>query len=670
MRRRGSTCSAQQPQQRPHKQQQRNQRLIPGQRCSLLMLLIVGQAVYASAGSELIANRSALLMPSNFTAATPPAPRYTRPFREQDVAEGEEEAGGGQAEDWLEEQHPLTISRPPRAGRSERQAEEDQVDRCRLFVEGDPTKNELYSPEYPNLYPKNINCTRVITAPKGQIIRLDFRNSFNIEAKEGCKFDFLEIRDGQYGFSTEIGKYCGTDFPPEITSKERYLWLHFHSDETIEYTGFSAVYEYLDRSRDAPSTDLNCTIDKGGFEGFINSTDVPAEIWEQVNRNKIALDCIWRIQVKENWKIFLKFLDFKLSKPNDCQTNFLDIFPEQTVMPLRVKNFCGSAGESITAESNILHLRFYADQSAINSTFGILFTAFRERGAACTEDEYDCEDATCISKDLKCNNLDNCKFRWDEEGCTSEAAGQSEHVVIIVIVFGLILGGMVITFIVNRIRKIIRDQKIIRDVPALSDGIYHIDSFILEAPKSAIFVGLQNDFLCDFSYSSDGQMAPNVAHETREELATVGGDSDFDSQMDSPKQTCDCDFDLDVDEGEHMEEDDEEELEEEQDQEHEHQVEDQEYDDGIGFSCDSDSGLTLPEDDDEFVLVTGQCLPSNSSHSCSSSMHCSSGSSGGMVATSSSTSMELDMVLTPPPPPTLAKPKSGVHPLKFLHKII
>jgi len=50
MRRRGSTCSAQQPQQRPHKQQQQqqqqNQRLIPGQRCSLLMLLIVGQAVY------------------------------------------------------------------------------------------------------------------------------------------------------------------------------------------------------------------------------------------------------------------------------------------------------------------------------------------------------------------------------------------------------------------------------------------------------------------------------------------------------------------------------------------------------------------------------------------------------------------------------------------------
>lgn len=47
----------------------------------------------------------------------------------------------------------------------------------------------------------------------------------------------------------------------------------------------------------------------------------------------------------------------------------------------RVKNFCGSAGESITTESNILHMRFYAEQSAINSTFAILYTAFREKGS-------------------------------------------------------------------------------------------------------------------------------------------------------------------------------------------------------------------------------------------------------------------------------------------------
>uniref|UniRef100_A0A1A9USY2 CUB domain-containing protein n=1 Tax=Glossina austeni TaxID=7395 RepID=A0A1A9USY2_GLOAU len=295
------------------------------------------------------------------------------------------------------------------------------------------------------------------SAPKGQIIRLDFRNSFHIEYKEECKFDFLEntgfdapnefltllrtislspinksscnrIRDGQYGFSNLIGKYCGRTFPPEITSKERYLWLHFHSDESIEYQGFTAVYEFIDRNRDAPSTDLNCTIEKDGYEGFINSTDVPQEIRETVIRNKIPLDCMWRIQVQDKWKIQVTFLNFKLSKPNDCEVNFLDIFPEQTVMPM---------------------------SSSISST---------STSTSCLEGEYDCEDATCIDGDLRCNGRSNCKFLWDEEGCKQNTGtdGQKEHMIIIITVFGLILGGMVITFLVNCIRKIMHDQKIIR----------------------------------------------------------------------------------------------------------------------------------------------------------------------------------------------------------------
>ncbi|XP_049311941.1 uncharacterized protein LOC105223255 isoform X2 [Bactrocera dorsalis] len=383
-----------------------------------------------------------------------------------------------------------------------RQAEEEPIDKCRKFNEGDAAKNEFYSPDYPNDYPKNISCTRVIIAPPGQIIRLDFRNSFHIEAKEECKFDVLEIRDGQYGFSNLLGKFCGTDFPPEITSKERYLWLHFQSDESIEYSGFTAVYEFMDRSKEAPTTDLNCTIEKSGFEDFVNSTDVPEDIRDTVIKNRVPLDCIWRIQVQENWKIQMKFVDFRLVKPNDCEANFLDIFPEQTIMPLRKKNFCGSAGEGITSDSNTLNIRFFAEPAAINSTFSILFTAFRDKGSgSCTDEEYDCEDATCIDRKLRCNSRDNCKFRWDEEGCNKETSEVSEHIYIIMVVFGLILGGMILTFLVNCIRKIMHDQKIIREIPLPhASDIYHIDSFIWDAPKTAIFVGLQNDYMSEHNW--------------------------------------------------------------------------------------------------------------------------------------------------------------------------
>lgn len=43
-----------------------------------------------------------------------------------------------------------------------------------------------------------------------------------------------------------------------------------------------------------------------------------------------------------------------------------------------------------------------------------------------------------------------------------DSEGQSEHMIIIITVFGLILGGMIITFLVNCVRKIMHDQKIIR----------------------------------------------------------------------------------------------------------------------------------------------------------------------------------------------------------------
>lgn len=53
----------------------------------------------------------------------------------------------------------------------------------------------------------------------------------------------------------------------------------------------------------APSTDLNCTIEKDGYEGFINSTDIPTEIRDTVIRHRIPLDCMWRIQVPDKWKV-------------------------------------------------------------------------------------------------------------------------------------------------------------------------------------------------------------------------------------------------------------------------------------------------------------------------------------------------------------------------------
>lgn len=91
--------------------------------------------------------------------------------------------------------------------------------------------------------------TSNFSAPERHLIKLDFRNHFQLENSTDCKNDYLEVRDGKYGFNNIIKKrFCGSLFPPEIQSKDRHLWLHFHSDDTIEDKGFKAVYEFIPRS--------------------------------------------------------------------------------------------------------------------------------------------------------------------------------------------------------------------------------------------------------------------------------------------------------------------------------------------------------------------------------------------------------------------------------------
>ena len=90
---------------------------------------------------------------------------------------------------------------------------------------------------------------KILTAKYGYIIRVDFRDIFKIEPSEDCKNDYLEIRDGAHGYADLLGTYCGDNFPPMITSKDRFLWLRFHSDESLEYHGFKGVYYFIENTR-------------------------------------------------------------------------------------------------------------------------------------------------------------------------------------------------------------------------------------------------------------------------------------------------------------------------------------------------------------------------------------------------------------------------------------
>lgn len=47
----------------------------------------------------------------------------------------------------------------------------------------------------------------------------------------------------------------------------------------------------------------------------------------------------------------------------------------------------------------------------------IIFRIADKDLSECRDDEFDCDDDTCIAKDLECNRRNNCKFLKDEAEC-------------------------------------------------------------------------------------------------------------------------------------------------------------------------------------------------------------------------------------------------------------
>ena len=82
------------------------------------------------------------------------------------------------------------------------------------------------------------NCEWVIVFPQGERISLAFL-AFDLEFQSMCKYDWLEVRDGNSSDSTLIGhQLCGNEIPESITSTGNTLFIRFSSDGSGIKTGF------------------------------------------------------------------------------------------------------------------------------------------------------------------------------------------------------------------------------------------------------------------------------------------------------------------------------------------------------------------------------------------------------------------------------------------------
>ena len=114
-----------------------------------------------------------------------------------------------------------------------------------------PTDGQFTSPNYPSYYRSNERCSLLIEAPQGHHIYLQFR-SFSLESGgANCRYDYVEIYDGNSAWSSRITRACGQrqNAPCEIYSSGRFLYVKFSSDGSVQYPGFSAYFYALSNSK-------------------------------------------------------------------------------------------------------------------------------------------------------------------------------------------------------------------------------------------------------------------------------------------------------------------------------------------------------------------------------------------------------------------------------------
>ena len=77
--------------------------------------------------------------------------------------------------------------------------------------------------------------------------------------------------------------------------------------------------------------------------------------------------------------MYLNFKEYKLSSPNNCEANYIDIYGDKLSDLGRKQRFCGTQAEPVRSDGNHMNIRFFARPDALsNVQFEITFTAFRE----------------------------------------------------------------------------------------------------------------------------------------------------------------------------------------------------------------------------------------------------------------------------------------------------
>ncbi|KAJ8321721.1 hypothetical protein KUTeg_000192 [Tegillarca granosa] len=233
--------------------------------------------------------------------------------------------------------------------------------RCNYTV----TENTIMtSPGYPSNYPMNTDCFYWIQGQKGQIIEFE-----------------------------KISTICGTLIPPKISSTDRYLFIHFHSDYFQENRGFQVTIRVMDQTQDE-TTQTSSRNSKGCVEilddkmtGLVTSPNYPL-----IYPNNKKCVTIIRAPLPDHFiRLNVTFLD--IEGDDNCTFDFLEIYDNEDEGKVSSSGrLCGTFNNEKIYESkeNICFPRCKENQVCVRHADNFECVT----GSPCVNDV--CENGKCI----------------------------------------------------------------------------------------------------------------------------------------------------------------------------------------------------------------------------------------------------------------------------------
>ncbi|XP_067908925.1 deleted in malignant brain tumors 1 protein-like isoform X2 [Heterodontus francisci] len=225
------------------------------------------------------------------------------------------------------------------------------------------------SPNYPEHYPDNQQCTWCIQVSHNQKIKLEFVD-LQIETSPSCGRDYILIYDGPSRSSQLIAKSCTAENRVLISSSN-VMTVYFRSNEMVAARGFAAKYKSLPLHFNEPSCGGSLLSNFGTF----TSPNYP-----QYYPNLAA--CTWYIRAANNQIIFLHFTDIDIEYEANCRFDHVEIYTGPSTDSPLIGLTCTLSENIFLINSNTATVHFTTDRSVVNRGFSANYRTM-QAGAYC-----------------------------------------------------------------------------------------------------------------------------------------------------------------------------------------------------------------------------------------------------------------------------------------------